>query len=337
MNSILHLSSIYLLSPYFSIADTVRYLRQHFVPDPLEDFELNVNDDQPHPLDEMLESPQPEYYGGGSIYWTLIERLIKRGMLKDAWAVLSKHSACRSCTRDTTNMKHLGPEYEEEIEQARKGFSHLYALLHSAPIPGGHTADFDMTYGNKNKNSNIIEDDLEGSILLDGVPSSSYKYWDHEESCPAAYSHWMTWNTAVHSACVNGIDGGLHRRIPQLIPSVISILSGQKQRQPLQNSNSQIWADALLEEILYARPNMNLSDVCIRANTAMRNYRKNNGDNQGSSYENIVISIMRGDAGRAIEATHILGGGSGAALPSTMVRSTISCRFVISYLFSFHQ
>lgn len=326
MHSILHLSSIYQLSPYFSISDTVRFLRHHFVPNPLDDVslfedannEMKGNEEEMDSVEQMLSSSQPEYYQGGTPYWTLVEHLIKCGMLKDAWAILSNHSACRNCAREVSD-----PEQQEELEKIRRGFSHLYALLHSAPIPAGHTPDHDME-NNHDENNKNIKDDLSDAVLLDGVPAKAYQFWEHEETCPAAYSHWMTWNTAVHSAFHDGLDGGLHRRIPQLVSSVLSILVGQP---PTQQPNSSLssWASILLQEILYARPNLNASEVCVRASAAMRAVWKLTGNDERNfkrtGLENIALSIMRGDAGSAIEATHILGGGSGAALPSTLVRS----------------
>jgi len=322
MHSILHLSSIYLLSPYFSIADTVRFLRHHFIPNPLDNFSIDSKttstkkEKELDAMEEMLASPQPEYYQSGTPYWTLIERLIKRGMLKDAWAILSNHSVCRSCSKDTPSTE----EEEEEMEQARRGFSQLYAFLNSAPIPGGQSAENDMDF--HNNNLHVIEDDIDNNMLLDGVPTTSFQYWESEETFPAAYSHWMTWNAAILSALAHGIEGGLHRRIPQLMTSVLAVLAGQLPDHPqcFESPTQDIWAEILLQEILYLRPNMTASDVCTRANAAMRNVKIKNNENPSarSGLETCVLSIMRGDAGTAISATHIIGGGSGAALPSTM-------------------
>eukprot|EP01083_Nonionella_stella_P261855 891026_1 len=69
-------------------------------------------------LDELLEMNQPEYYdpsasasasasaGIGDInsstvssgmtpYWSLVRKLVLWGSLEEAWAVLSRHSACK--------------------------------------------------------------------------------------------------------------------------------------------------------------------------------------------------------------------------------------------------
>jgi hypothetical protein len=37
--------------------------------------------------------------------------------------------------------------------------------------------------------------------------------------------------------------------------------------------------------------------------------------------QNAIVAIMQGEAGRAIQQMYELGGGSGAALPSTLVRT----------------
>eukprot|EP00957_Ditylum_brightwellii_P096617 7358780-Ditylum_brightwellii.AAC.1 len=47
--------------------------------------------------------------------------------------------------------------------------------------------------------------------------------------------------------------------------------------------------------------------------------RKSDDESSNSGgFEEIVLSVMKGNAGRVVEALHDLGGGSGAALPATM-------------------
>ena len=104
------------------------------------------------------------------------------------------------------------------------------------------------------------------------------------------------------------------------------------------------WAESLAAELLYSRPDVRPADVASVAADAMRRYGSavvwddygddgkdgvGTGGGEGgdearrdwsSSFESIVLGVMRGDAGRAVETLHKYGGGSGAALPATMVR-----------------
>ena len=48
---------------------------------------------------KLLELPQPEYYLPGG-FWVLLRKLVLKGCLEDAWAVLSAHSACHRCAND---------------------------------------------------------------------------------------------------------------------------------------------------------------------------------------------------------------------------------------------
>jgi hypothetical protein len=53
----------------------------------------------------------------------------------------------------------------------------------------------------------------------------------------------------------------------------------------------------------------------VRATTAMQKL----GASANTGFDEVILSVMKGDAGRAVEVLHQLGGGSGAALPATMV------------------
>ena len=53
------------------------------------------------------------------------------------------------------------------------------------------------------------------------------------------------------------------------------------------------------------------------------NVRAGEGGERDASLQDIVIAVMRGNAGVVVEALHGLGGGSGAALPATMVCFTV--------------
>jgi hypothetical protein len=51
---------------------------------------------------------------------------------------------------------------------------------------------------------------------------------------------------------------------------------------------------------------------------------KKQGASLATGSDSVVLSVMKGDAGRALEVLYNLGGSSGAALPATMVRFVMS-------------
>ena len=102
----------------FSIAETTRFLRYHYVNNVDNDNENDVD------TDVLLDCEQPEYNEG---YWALVEKYTQRGMLQDAWAVLSHHSACRRCTNTSNNSNSNNNLIEDE--DSRIGFSHLYVWI----------------------------------------------------------------------------------------------------------------------------------------------------------------------------------------------------------------
>jgi len=154
-------------------ADTIRYLRLHHVKgtgfgDLLE---------SPDVLD-MLESDQPEYYqfdkqhhstmndaDRGAVrdipgpyrypYWNLLLHLIRQGELEQAWAVLSRNSACRRAEEEATAYYSSGRTVQMSPEG--DGFAALRGILLSAPLAGGR--------GDKYCDSTGLDDYLEGDEL----------------------------------------------------------------------------------------------------------------------------------------------------------------------------
>lgn len=284
-------------------ADTVRYLRFHHMSDPFE----VVGDG----LEDMLESSQPEQFGAP--YWKLLQTLVLRGCLDDAWNLISRHSLFRRCFENKTEL--LDEYHALTIEQDKEGFRVLQSLLLSAPLPGGRSEWNDS--GLSSDDDAQEQDDT--TLLLDGVPRDAYKLWDSKwyssvEDGPlafnphAAISTTKVWRRAVVD---NASLHGLVRRIPQLQANVIDILAGKFDVVVFDS-----WSEAMCAELLYQRPNLCPKDMHVRTESIM----KKMAAPATSGFDQVVLSVMKGDAGRALEVLYDLGGSSGAALPATMVR-----------------
>lgn len=263
-------------------------------------------------VDEMLESSQPEQFGAP--YWKLLQTLVLRGCLDDAWNLISRHSLFRRCFEKA---EVLDEYHALTIEQDKEGFRVLQSLLLSAPLPGGRSEwnDSGLTAADDNDQE---QDD--NTMLLDGVPRDAYKLWDSkwyssgEDGGPltfnphAAISAIKVWRRAVID---NAALHGLVRRIPQLQTNVIDVLSGKFDVVVFDS-----WSEALCAELLYQRPNLSPKDMHVRTEAVM----KKMGAPVATGSDDVVLSVMKGDAGRALEVLYNLGGSSGAALPATMVR-----------------
>lgn len=307
--AVTHLSEIFLLSndgnedswstPGAATADTVRYLRLHHMADPY----AVVGEG----LDDMMQSSQPEQYG--AVYWKLLQALVLRGCLDDAWALISRHHLCRRCFEKTEILDEF---HAITIEQDRESFHVIRSLLLSAPLPGGRSEWNDAGLGDDDGEEDSV-------ILMDGVPRDAHKLWDSElyssdRDFPldfdphAAISMHKTWKREVID---NASLRGLLRRIPQLQANVLSILSGRFDTVVFDS-----WSEALCAELLYQRPGLCPRDLHVRTANVMQKL----GVSVNTGFDQVILSVMKGDAGRVVEVLHQLGGGSGAALPATMVR-----------------
>ena len=328
--AVTHLSEIYLLLPpsdstfqYFEgtayvpgaiTADLVRYLRYHHLPNAFTSVEPNSEI-----LDEVLQSIHPDQLGeNGEIYWKLLETCLLRGSLDEAWALLSRHSLCRRSTDDSIEM--LDEYHAATLAEDREGFYALRALLLSAPLPGGRDESGDAALDLPGD----IDDDegVQHEELLEGVPMSGYLVWesgrmvlkggsgDYPSSFnpTAADQRYQAWRRHLHS--LPAIDK-LKRRIPKL-EMVLSILKGD-----FKDVHFDSWAEMLCAELLYKQPTLRPDDISARASAIMAKF----GDTTDVGMDEVVLSVMKGNAGRVVEAMHDLGGGSGAALPAVMVRT----------------
>ena len=99
----------------------------------------------------------------------------------------------------------------------------------------------------------------------------------------------------------------LARKVPQLA-TILAILNGD-----FSSLDFDHWAEQVLAELLYKTPNIRPSDLHIRAQEAMQAF----DDTVGNQ---MVLSVMKGNAPKLVELLHETGGGSGAALPAVVVR-----------------
>lgn len=291
--AVTHLSEIFLLHnnehvPGALTANMVRYLRLHH----MEDI---VASEQ---VDALLQSSMPDQVAGGGLYWKTLQSLVLRGNLDDAWALLSRHSVCQRSFSNHANPAVLDDYHASILKQDREGFTTLRAVLLSAPLPGGRS----------DANDDGLEDnynELETTQLLDGVQRNDYQMWDASSllgfNPHAAVAIHNRWKKEVFAM---GPLSGLLRRIPQLI-SILSIIKGDFSTIVFES-----WAERMCAELLYIRPDLRGDDLHTRAKRCMN----------GEPLQDVILSVMQGNAGRVVETLYQVGGSSGAALPATMVR-----------------
>ncbi len=206
------------------------------------------------------------------------------------------------------------------MQEDRQGFEALRAILLSAPLPGGRTDEFDDRV-----TVSADEQDEDDGEYIEGIPPSSYKLWE-SSNCDGGdhpstfHSHvakqtWQVWKRSLVS--ISALQK-IQRRIPQL-SSLLAILSGD-----FRSVEFESWAEEFCAELLYKHPDLRLVDIPLRCQRVMAHYQSKEEQQEG--FDEVVISVMKGNAGRVIEVLHELGGGSGAALPAVMV-CYISCVF----------
>jgi hypothetical protein len=199
----------------------------------------------------------------------------------------------------------------------------LRALLLSAPLPGGRNDNQDSCLASEDEDFEKDEHDLD-EVLLEGVAPSAYQLWDiaTKDDYPAVFQPsaasavYKTWQRAVSEAVRGSTLAGVLRRIPLLKSCVFTILLGQ-----FHDVVFDSWPEALCAELLYVRPLIRMGDVSVRAARTMSDFGHppQPSSEDDSTFEEIVLNVMRGNAGSAVMALHKFGGGSGAALPATMV------------------
>jgi hypothetical protein len=342
MYSVMHLSDIFLPlglpstlhldflqdpfeQPGVATADTVRYLRYNQVSD------SEAMD--PQNIAEMLNSMQPEEFAGGDLYWKYLKSLVLHGCLEKAWSVLSRHSLFTTAMSTAPSIDDDANAYYAAItDEARQGFQDLMEIFLRAPLPGGRTSDYDDVMGTPDwedeEESQIDSYHLEG---LD-VAGQDYKFWESGDaastnatgaanvnasgdypmiySSDAAIRKHRQWREYVSD---RRMSFALSRRIPE-IDSILAILTGN-----LTGIVFESWAERLLAELLYRQPDLRPRHLAARTRKIIKDCTGEDASTNGVHVA--IVSIMDGNAGQAIEAMYLLGGGSGAALPSTLVRA----------------
>ncbi|KAL7541441.1 hypothetical protein ACHAWF_006933, partial [Thalassiosira exigua] len=152
---------------------------------------------------EMMEGDQPEYQRGPSPaipgpydrpYWNLLLRLVVQGRLEDAWAVLSRSSACRAAEDEAAEAAARGGN--RCLSPEAEGFAALRAILLGAPLPGGRVDRFcaddhglDDDDGDEDDDEDDEEEEEEdeedaedpgdvGEVVIDGLPPHTYLLWE---------------------------------------------------------------------------------------------------------------------------------------------------------------
>lgn len=300
----------------------------------------------------LLNSEQPEQFNS-TLYWSLVFKSVHRGYTQEAWALLSRHSVHRRIQEAMERQKTTGTPYaynaQDPLDDDARGFRILRALLLSAPLPGGR---FDTEYEDiENDLYDLDNDDNDqnrDAMLFTGVPPSAWTLWEKPSSSsppydinnPSTLPNWeaaasahRTWSQCVrahlrrvdelHMTANRSTDpqsalARLVRRIPWL-RRVLMVLAGRFDSGTTSNDvlvDFGSWHEALCAELLYKRPTILPQDVHVRASVLMQQFGDDVGDN--SPLNEVLLRVMRGDAGKVLEMMHTLGGGSGAALPATM-------------------
>jgi len=311
-------------------ADTVRYLRLHHLGDAEDQFDEVF-------IEELKNLWQPDQYNGnGEEYWSLIEAYIIRGCLEDAWATLSHHSIVRRFIEEMKMHEdddNVVSDYKAaSLAEDREGFRALEHVLLSAPIPGTRNNDSDegfdensTTEGNDRNSDGQNEENVLNSFVveeefIDGVPTSAYCLWETSRKGRrtgdypanfephAAYQVYQYWKEAIDIPALQR----LRRRIPQL-NKLLELLCGN-----FRNVKFNSWQEEFCAELLYKTPNIRLVDMHVKAKILMEKFgKKDTADPK--KMNDIVLTVMKGNAGQVINVMHQLGGGSGAALPAIMM------------------
>jgi Nup85 Nucleoporin len=305
MYAITHLTETHILRTP-TMADTVSYLRHHHMETLL--------------IQEFLETTShPEEH---EEYWTLLRKLVIRGCLSDAWSVLTYHSACQRAAMEnplssSSSREIIASPYSNtnalaySRERDRHGFAALREILETAPIPGGRTDLYDIEQNDGDDDyeedmNNISTNLFKNKSFTSGVHQKDYQLWNTTPS--AALATWRMWQSQVTSfSSVGGVGSFLLNREPRLIP-LLQMMQGDLSSIPFED-----WSEALCAELLYIRPNLRPEDLPVRLSRSMQRM----GQTDSCS---LILAILEGDYGAIVESLYTkLGGGSGAALPATMV------------------
>lgn len=146
----------------------------------------------------------------------------------------------------------------------------------------------------------------------------------------SALSIFHTWQEVIKreisskSSSGGGALDALFRRFPPL-QQIISVLIG-KVSPIIANDPNLTWSESFLMELLYSQPDIKPESVAVRATAIMSSRNKVPARNH--VLDEIILSIMSGNAGQVVETMFSLcGGSSGAALPATV--TSLLCNLLI--------
>ncbi|GKY95569.1 hypothetical protein MPSEU_000518300 [Mayamaea pseudoterrestris] len=289
-------------------ANFVRYLRiQHY------------SSPNASPLfHEIQGAHQPEGYGRR--YWELVEGFIISGSLTQAWDLLQRHSLYQLGLHMQSKQEARGADENmnsEEYFLAKRAMEMVHAMetiqeiMSRAPLPGGRNSETDdsVTLGYPEE----VLDDMDVYADDFAVQPSDYNKWELRASSlnmSAMYGlqhqtvmdKYRTWQDFVKETRRTLPPG----RLPELT-RILSLLSGDFSEYTFTH-----WSEALLADLLYRKPDMRPRDLVKRARKFIRLHSPELKPNLEP-----IMSIMEGNAAKAIYLLQTYGGRSGAALPAT--------------------
>lgn len=300
--------------PGYVTADTVRYLRTHTLQTAARS--LNVPMEQ---LADMIDSKYPEL---NAFYWPYVMALVHRGCLDLVWTIISAHSLFRAHTAEES------PDSEQQQDMNKHSrlasstdratsreivadFWLLKSALLTAPLPGGRSEEQD----DEDRSPDI---DYDTNEMVDGVEfgscfPSDYRLWDTTDRAykggPLQFSpkdalrKYNEWRNHVEELRQRF---RLSHKIPQL-DEVLACLVGD-----FSKCSFGSWTEQWCAELLYLAPDTRPRHMSLRALKLQKG-------SHSTDMNKAEIHIMDGNAGRALTTLNTFGGGSGAALPSTLV------------------
>jgi Nup85 Nucleoporin len=321
-----HSSRDWLECPGIATADTVRFLRRFLLP-PLEgvlDAERALEDE-----DLMMEEEEEQRMSYPSdvrekgAYWSLVWSLVRRGCLATAWDVLQTHSMYTTAVEG--GRFSTSEEERAWSESMLQNWQQIGSVLSTAPLPGGRSTEHDdgataNEVGASHADSHLtIVPGMDVSYMdyvLWDIPSDDqedeggyagdYPILFTPELAMQKYKLWRDF--AMHVRQTNR----LCREISQ-IDHMFQLLCGDWSTSKMPQAPFSSWAEQLCAELLYRTPDLRPRSIAARTLKLRRAF-------QEEEQEFPMVSIMQGNAGRAITELHELGGRSGAALPRTLVR-----------------
>jgi len=288
-------------------AGMVRCLRYNFIKRWLDDAEELMK----------LESADSE-----EAYWPVLQNLVETGCLSTAWELLSCHQLCRAAVRAIESPESsMTQEYLERMTDVYRSFTEIREILLFAPIPGGRT-DEDDNIGEAA--DGFLDDEGEFSQPLQ-LHSGDFRLWETHASLygdfpldfQASRAKFKVdlWRDCIKQASV---DSYVVRTIPELA-RIMNIIQGN-----FEDVQFHSWTHHLIAELIYKQPDIRPDDIVIRAQSIHGAYASPDTE---SDLLDPVFAIMGGNAVKALELLHQLGGGSRAALPATLVRTRLQGSF----------